>query len=284
MLGHLLKHEFRATGRRMLPTLGVLALLGLLANLSIRLLESGVGDGTVLRILLVLFVVAFFVGITVAWIMTLVLMISRFYRNLLKDEGYLMFTLPANTHELIWSKLIVSTVWFLATGLLTGLLMFLTIANLVNLSGDDLNNMFIGLGEALDVLRDMGVTNGSLVLLLVELLAATVLACLTTSLQFYAAMGLGQMSATRKGLWSVLAFIGLSIAFQIISSAVLGGMSNTDSMDLVVNSFETMVQTAPGTVRAANSGIGITMLYELLQGAVLYVITSLSLSRKLNLA
>ena len=59
MLSRFIKHEFRATGRRMLPTLGVLALLGLLANLSIRVLESGFG-GTLLRILMVLFIAAFF--------------------------------------------------------------------------------------------------------------------------------------------------------------------------------------------------------------------------------
>ena len=94
MLSVLLKHEFRATSRRMLPALGVLTLLGLLANLSIRVLMSGRVGSKLLTILLGLFIAAFFVGITVVWILTLVLMISRFYRNLLKEEGYLMFTLP----------------------------------------------------------------------------------------------------------------------------------------------------------------------------------------------
>ena len=283
MLGKLLKHEFAATGRRMLPTLGVLALLGLLANLSLRLLESDVG-GSLLRILLVLFVVAFFIGITVAWVMTLVLMISRFYRNLLKDEGYLMFTLPTGTHELIWSKLIVSTVWFLATGLLTALLIVLTAANLGHMSADDFSAAFSGLGEVLKLLRSMGVTNGSLVLLLAEMLAAAVLGCLTTCLHFYAAMGLGQMAANHKGLYSVLAYIGISIVFQIIGSTVFSGLGDSGSIDVVVRSFEEMLETAPGAVRAANSGIGLAMLAELLQGAVLYVVTALSLQKKLNLA
>ena len=164
MLGHLLKHEFRATGRRMLPTLGVLALLGVLANLSIRMLESGFG-GTLLRILMGLFVAAFFIGMTVAWVMTLVLMISRFYRNLLKDEGYLMFTLPTNSHALIWSKLIVSTVWFLATALLIGLLIMLTVANLGQMSADDFNAAFYGAREVLDMLYQLGVSRSSLILL-----------------------------------------------------------------------------------------------------------------------
>lgn len=280
MLGHLLKHEFRATARRMLPTLGVLTLLGLLANLSIRMLEAGMGGTAIL----VVFVVAFFIGVTVAWIMTLVLMISRFYRNLLQDEGYLMFTLPTSSHALIWSKLIVSTVWFFAVSLLTGLLMMLTVLNLGDLSGDDFEMIFAEMGQGLEILRGMGVTNGSLILLLVEFILACVVTCLTTCLHFYAAMGIGQMSDTRKGLWSVLAFIGISIVFQTVGSTLFSGLSSSGSIDIVVNSFEEMVETAPGVIRAANTGLGGALLAELLQGAVLYVVTALTLSRKLNLA
>lgn len=283
MLGKLIKHEFRATGRRMLPTLGVLALLGLLANISIRVLESGFG-GTLLRILMGLFIAAFFIGVTVAWIMTLVLMISRFYRNLLKDEGYLMFTLPTNSHALIWSKLIVSTVWFLATALLVCLLFLLTVANLGKMSAEDFNAAFYGMKDALAMLRELGVKSSSLVLLLAELIIAVVLGCLTTCLHFYAAMGLGQMSDNHKGLWSVLAFIGISLAFQILSSTVFGGLVKSGSVDLIVQSIEDLAQTAPGIVQVISSGIGGGLLVALLEGAVLYVITALTLNRKLNLA
>ena len=283
MLSRLMKHEFRATGRRMLPTLGVLALLGVLANLSIRLLDSGVG-GTLMRILMGLFVAAFFIGMTVAWVMTLVLMVSRFYRNLLKDEGYLMFTLPTSTHALIWSKLIVSTVWFLATALLIGLLTFLTAANLGKMNADDFNTAFYGMREMLDMLYSLGVSRGSLILLLAELVVASVVACLTTCLHFYAAMGLGQMSADHKGLMSVLAFIGISLAFQIIGSTVFSGLVKTGSVDLVVQSIEDLAQTASGAVRVANSAVGSSLLLEVLQGVVLYVITAMSLNKKLNLA
>ncbi len=283
MLGCLIKHEFRATGRRMLPALGVLALLGLLANLSIRILDSGFG-GTPLRLLLTLFVIAFFVGMIAAWIMALVLMISRFYRNLLGDEGYLMFTLPTDAHALIWSKLIVSTVWFLAAALTIFLLIVLTGANLSQMSGADFELIFRGMGEGLEILRSLGVTNGSLVLLGVQFVAAMVLASLTTCLQFYAAMGLGQMSDEHKVLWSVLAFVGLSFAFRFLGTTVLAAFSGSDSMDLVITNLEQLAQTAPGVVRAVSTGVGAMMLIELLHGAVLYLITSLSLKKKLNLA
>ena len=108
MLGKLLKHEFRATGRLMLPALGAVLALAVLANFSIRFIQ--VTDNTFLTILFGLVIAAFVIGMVAAAVMTLVLMILRFYRTLLRDEGYLMHTLPVNVHELVWSKLIVSLV------------------------------------------------------------------------------------------------------------------------------------------------------------------------------
>ena len=51
MLGKLIKYEFRATGRSMLPMLGVLTVLVVLANISVRLLDAV--PGAFLSILLV---------------------------------------------------------------------------------------------------------------------------------------------------------------------------------------------------------------------------------------
>ncbi len=283
MLGSLIKHEFRATARRMLPTLGVLALLAALANLSIRLLDAEFG-GLLLKILMALFIAAFFIGIIVAWIIALVLMISRFYRNLLKDEGYLMFTLPTDTHALIWSKLIVSTVWFLATALLIALCFMLTMFNIAGLSGEDLSGLMPALREGLSFLYAMGVTKSSLILSLAQLILASVVSCLVTCLHFYAAMGLGQLSATKKGMWSVLAFIGISLFFQILGSAVLSGFAGSRHFEVVISSFEELAQSAPGLVKAFNTGLGGAWLIQLLQGAILYAVTALTLNKKLNLA
>ncbi len=49
----------------------------------------------------------FSLALIAAVVTTIVLMILRFYRNLMTDEGYLMFTLPVSTTELICSQLIV---------------------------------------------------------------------------------------------------------------------------------------------------------------------------------
>lgn len=51
---------------------------------------------------------------------TVVLRLRRFYFNMLKDEGYLTFTLPATVGQHIASKMIVCITWVIATVVLTG--------------------------------------------------------------------------------------------------------------------------------------------------------------------
>ena len=92
MLRKLLKHEFRATGRIMLPLFGILLLVSVGANFSSRgMLNS---DSSLLRTLGTIFIMLFIVGIFAVGIISFVLMINRFYKNLLQDEGYVMMTLP----------------------------------------------------------------------------------------------------------------------------------------------------------------------------------------------
>ena len=283
MLSKLLKHEFRATGRKMLPSLGVLALLGLLASLSIRGLEADIGSDP-LRIAMILLIVAFAIAVTVIWIVTLVQMIVRFYSNLLKEEGYLSFTLPASIHELVWAKLIVATVWFFVTALLIVVLTALAIIIGGRMNFDDLKAAFEGIDMVLEVMRGEGVTGGILTLFCAEIILSSVCVCLTTCLHFYAAMSLGQMSDNHKALWSVLAFIGISIAFSIAANLILKGFAALGVTPRSIDDLFETISTMPDTFHLMNRSMGFMMLGNLVQSAVLYLITVFSLQRRLNLA
>ena len=84
MLRKLLKHEFRATGRIMLPLFGILLLVSVGANFSSRgMLNS---DSSLLRTLGTIFIMLFIVGIFAVGIISFVLMINRFYKNLLRND------------------------------------------------------------------------------------------------------------------------------------------------------------------------------------------------------
>ena len=114
MLGKLIKHEFRATGRLMAPLFGTLLLLAVFVRVSDLILSAA--DAPVFfealnALLLVVYVLAI-LGVTV---FATILMIKRFHQNFLTDEGYLMFTLPTSVHSLLWSKLITAALFFIFT-------------------------------------------------------------------------------------------------------------------------------------------------------------------------
>ena len=276
MLGKLLKQEFRATGRIMLPVFGALLILSVLANFSIRLLDSGIGEGTVLNFLAVFVIGIFIFGMIAAGFVTLFLMISRFYRNLLKDEGYLMHTLPVSVHGLVWSKLIVSLVWVLATGLLITLILCLTA--LIQ-SGTNLSEIFMEFpswAELKEFLASVGIRGSDITLFFTELGALMLIGTLTGCLHFYAAMAMGHMFSKDKILLSIVFFVALSFVLSLVTNLL--GFRLTDLAGLTEEMNAEMLLFL--TRKLLLFSLGATLL----QGALLYFATTFSLRRGLNLS
>lgn len=124
MLTKLIKHEFRATARIFAPLFGVALTLSALSWIVVRLggilvLSGGAGIGSPIfgaaAGILVLFTVLSLFALMVS---AVVITIQRFYKNLLGDEGYLMFTLPVTPGQHILAKLAAGVTWTAAALLL----------------------------------------------------------------------------------------------------------------------------------------------------------------------
>ena len=113
MLGKLLKHEFAATARYLWVLYVAMLGLSVAVHFAFRFYDRA--DLAVLRMAMTMAIILWVLSLIFCGIGTLVLMIRRFYQNLLTDEGYLMFTLPVSVHELVISKLITAVVWMLAS-------------------------------------------------------------------------------------------------------------------------------------------------------------------------
>ena len=170
MLRKLLKHEFRATARIMLPLYLVLLVTAVGANITTQGLSNS--SYQILRLLGALLAMAFGIAIIGVCVMSLVVMVQRFYKNLLGDEGYVMLTLPVNLHQQVWSKLIVSAVWFAATFLAVVLA-----ALMVSFNVGSLTAFFRGIGELLEQLTAYYALNGAA--MAVEFVAAAPCACIS---------------------------------------------------------------------------------------------------------
>ncbi len=103
MFAKLLKMEFRSTWN----VLGILCLslvgAGLLGGIAIRYLVGASAPKEWLEVLCTLAIMA-----------ALIVQIVRFYRSRFTDEGYLTFTLPVTTHQVLLSSFLTSAVNLIA--------------------------------------------------------------------------------------------------------------------------------------------------------------------------
>lgn len=268
MLGKLIKHEFRATRRIMLPLYLILLVTAVAANFSTRgLLDTSYWMLDVFGSLLI---VAFAIAIIGVCVMSFVLMVQRFYKNLLQDEGYVMLTLPASIHQHIWAKLIVSAVWFVLT-VLAVILASLIMAFNVSI----IKEIFQGLAELFGHIRELKAVyafNGAGYL--AELAVLSFVGIAAMCVQFYAALAIGHSAANHKMAWSVAAFFGLQFATQLLSGLVIEVLihSNWPIFHIDVNHFA-----------ALHIGMWIAIIIAAAYGAIFYAVTAYFLRRHLNL-
>lgn len=254
MLSKLLRHEFRATGRIMLPVYALLLVSCGGCTLFGRLLGR-YPESTVLSVVQTVFATLFGVTTFGMLLLTLVLMVYRFYKNLMTDEGYLMFTLPVSRSQLIWSKLLVALVW------------------MAEISVVGRENVFSLIVQGLRSLRQH--LSGNLTGCAAALVVLCLVSCLVSFLKFYAAISLGHSFSNHKVLLSVVFYIAFGIVTQTIGTIFASvGIQIDTSPDFwsnlpVVQVFSSLAWAAAGV--------------SALLGAAYYVLTLLMLKKRLNL-
>lgn len=272
MLGKLMKYELKATQRIFLPLYGLIFILALLNKLFMTL-NLQHADGMA--------VVPFAISITVyclliaaVFIMTLVVTVQRFNKNLLGDEGYLSFTLPVKVRSHIVSKMIISLMWTILSGIVAILSVIILAADSntsrqIQSFFQQLGSMFCG--------KD-GFWGG---LLLIELIAFILLAIFACILQFYASVTVGHFSSRHKLLAGFGAFIGFGIIEQIVSSILVSigiKMVSDESIRRFWNGISDL-----GKLQSVEAAIGVALIYEAVFGLAFYFLTNWLLSDKLNL-
>ena len=279
MLGKLIKHEFRATGRLMAPLFGALVLLALVVRANDLVFQHVESYSAFLNVLNTLLIIAYVLALLGVMVFSTVLMIKRFHQNFLTDEGYLMFTLPTSVHSLLWSKLITAALFFIFTFLAEALSVAVVVWR-----GGLAREMFTGFADLFRAMDSYYMANGLAFAL--EMLALLFVSLLVTCLLFYAPMSIGYSFANHKGLLSVVFYFVIQAVLQIFGVAVLAGAVNdtafhrllTDAMDNLgrIDTPVTAMQAAHGTMLLA-------LFTELFLGAILYFLTYFMLRKHRNL-
>ena len=279
MLGKLMKYDLRYCLRRFIPLWIAAAALSAICGFYFRVAYNMPNtNGVIVAVLTVLLPLAVFGVFTALSVLTLVFVCERFYRGLLKDEGYLMHTLPVTAGEHIAAKGLVALILEVVTSCVTfisAIVLFLAYDPTV-LSGAWQEFM-----ETVDWIQFPAATPW--------LVAEGLLVCLaslgTETLQIYAAISLGHLARRHRVLWAILAFLGINMAKNILFS----GAISTGLVDWIIGAGDWGAMfTDSGMVTFFGLGkiawiMGWALLWELLLGAGFFLLSRAILQKRLNL-
>ena len=267
MLKKLYKHEFHSLFRSLLPIWA--ALIGFAALSRLTFLTDLEND--VLDMVRGLSVTAYIFAIIAVFIVGLVIVVMRFYKNLLTHEGYLTFTLPFTPTQHIVCKLVCGAVVIIID-------FIIVIGSLLILgAGTE------ALGEILDAVKltitvlPEYLSVGQIALISSEVVLLVLLSPLQSLLMFYAALALGQQFKNKLG-GAAIAYICLYAAVQIISTLIMMPVSlisarGMDELNELINNSVLYLEVF----------LAFLIVYSAVLSAVYFLITRHFLSKKLNL-
>lgn len=209
MLGKLFKYELKATARLFIPlylTILAFAVVNLFFLPTYNIGEkSSALHGIAMSISMIIYV-TLMIGML---LMTLIVMIQRFYKNLLGDEGYLMFTLPVQPWKHIFSKLAVSMLWTVVSGIVA--FCSILIISSKNISATEI---YKGLEAAFN--QFVQYFGASSFLVSLEAIVLGLLFLASSILTIYAAISLGHLFNKHKLLISFGMYIVLKTISQML--------------------------------------------------------------------
>ena len=283
MLGKLMKYDLRS-GIRTFALIWIgLAALAAINGLTLRITFDGDIQSKLARFIITVLPMVLLVALYVAMgIFMLVFIINRFYKGLLGDEGYLMFTLPVSVSEHIGSKLLTSMIFQLgsfAVAVLSGGLL------LAVLAPANLREITAAVQDMTDYLAGYPLPAGT-GWLIAEFAVYMLIGAAVTILQIYTAISIGHLAKKNRGWFALLAYVGISIAFSIIMNGCMSLLLQSDAFPNVPLNWEFCLDDAGWHVQGIGmmaSTLGIYIGLALLEGSGFFFATRAILSKRLNL-
>ena len=278
MLVKLMKYDLRSCLRKFGPLWIAALALSVLIGLSFRFIVD-IKTGTLLTFLLGILPSMALFGLFVAMaVMALIFVIQRFYRGLLGDEGYLMFTLPASAGAHIASKGLTALILEVVSALVALLSGFLLVAVFRPAGFAE------GWTEFWRMLGQLDLPAGFPWLIVEGIFLSLVIAAVET-LKIYTAISIGHLAKRRRPLWGLLAYFGIDLALDIffgvsVSSGLVDRILNSG---LVTALFPDSGAITFSAVETAAGAMGAAILWELLLGAGFFFLTRYILKKRLNL-
>ncbi len=273
MLGKLLKHEFIATGRIMGALYAVVAVIMAYVLGSYYISKDTATTGQMLGITVLLLISS------CSFILTAVVMIVNFQRSLYGEQGYLSFTLPVKGSTLLFSKILASTVWFVAAFLcLMGSAAITYFVVKEDVIGDETFSTI----ESLLPMFLQGKSVSTIVTSIVISMISYFLRFAVITLEMYFAISLANTRHFQKRylLWTIIFTIVILFAVEkisgVISDNITFGLSIVGNELSVITNYDDLASGASFTDL-------VSIITYLIFGVGLYYATFYVMNKKVNI-
>lgn len=259
MLKKLMKYDLKSLYRTLIPMYIVMLAISLFNRFG----QFAADKLSILQIPSSFITVVYIVILIGVIIATFIVTIVRFYNNLIKDEGYLMHTLPVTKSQLILSKLLTFIIVTLSSILLCVIGLFIGSYN-IYFTSDTIKSIF----ELIKLF------NTQFIILMV---ISTIVGFILQQLIVYLSITLGQTHNGNKIVYSVVYGIVIYNIIQILSSVILiVPMTFNKKYWKYLNNDTPPIHFLNGYLIAA-------IIISIIFAFICYIITERIMTKKLNL-
>lgn len=274
MLGKLIKHELRMTSRTFIPVYLLALFMSVMQSISITLLnarelgqfDAAFADSMFNISMIITF--AYTISLAAVGFASAFFIISRFYKSMTTNEGYLTHTLPVKTSTLIWSKAITSLIWAISSILIIGItVLVLTVGTeAFQESIPSIINGFI------DFIHSYS-GEGNLFLLSIEWILSALSNGLFFIFSVYASIAIGQLCSKHRIAASLGAYFLIDMAVRFAKTLIRIPITQS-AVAFNITDFVSLL---------SNRYLPLSIVFTGILAMILYFVTWYIFTNKLNL-
>lgn len=269
MLGKLLKYEFKATWKLLVPMYIFLILMSILAYITVHLSFFS-SENELVEMTGMLILITYMLSMFVIMIATVIYLIYRVYTSVYGDEGYLLHTLPVDKHHIIISKTLVSVVWIIINVILIYFSMVFLFSGFILGNEAAMDSIREGFRYYYNVINNYNnISTFSVFMTLV----ASFVTMLARILKVSACISLGQLSSNHKVLVSFGIYYGIYVVQRIFTIIYY----------VIVSIADRTYDDASFTSSLLGRGWEFSLISGLIYCVIFYFLTWFIMDKKLNL-
>lgn len=265
MLGKLMKYEWKATWKLLLSANALILVMTIIAWCMIEVMDRSGNEFEMMGFMAVMVLLTYVGSMFAVSVGTGIYLIHRFYTSTYGDQGYLLHTLPVDTHHIIVAKVFVSAAW----ELINIVFIYLSVIFLIASTGEAFRFMLNGIKDTIEYLGAEKVTAFTVIMTLL----AFIFSVLAKVLKVGACISLGQLSSNHKLMCSFGWYVVIYVVEQMFAGVYFA----------IEVAFRKQISSAPDYISYFDNQWETTLIAGIISCVIYYLLTWYVMERKLNL-